>query len=117
CPPYLLHLLHHKGYVACGRVLHGVVVVLEAAGAFERILYVLSQRLSELVFAQRVRFTALGSVYAAAVGHVLRAPDRRRAVHPALAGGGGEDRVITHPRPPRSQWPAPQAAGFRNPRP
>src|SRR5699024_5022085 len=117
CPPDLLQLLHHKGYVACGRVLHGVVVVLEAAGAFERILRVLAQRLSELVLAQRVRFTALGGVYAAVVGHVRRESDRRRAVHPTVAGGRGEDRVITPPRPPRFQWPASQAADWRNPRP
>ena len=41
-----------------GCVLHGVVVILEATGAFERILCVLAQHLSELILAQRVRFAA-----------------------------------------------------------
>ena len=54
-----------KAAVARSCVLHGVVVILETAGAFERILCVLAQHLSELVLAQRVRFAALGGVYAA----------------------------------------------------
>ena len=47
-----------------------------------------AQQLPELEFTQFVGFAALGGVDAAAVGDALGEPDRRRAVHPAMAGGG-----------------------------
>ena len=70
----------YKCGVACGCVLHGVIVVLKSDRSVQRVLYFHAQQLSELVLAQRVGFAALGGIDAAVVGDALGQPNRRRAV-------------------------------------